>query len=72
MFSLALHQTGRLGAQIRMSAVLWRDRNLTERRADNETERHKAAVLKIIGTWQKQFNMKDVDEFLTEQSNHIT
>jgi hypothetical protein len=32
----------------------------------------KRAVLKIIGTWQKQFNTKDMDEFVTEQSHHIT
>jgi hypothetical protein len=41
-----------------MSAVLRRDHKPAERRADNETERQKAAVLKIIGTWQKQFNLR--------------
>ena len=41
MVSFAHHQEERLGVQISMSAVLCRDHKLTERRADNETERFK-------------------------------
>ena len=32
----------------------------------------KTAVLKMIDTWKKQFNTKDMDEFVTEHSHHIT